>query len=132
MRCVTWFGPAKSATLNLANLPHVRDCTLDDLADDAPHVVVLIDDLTDIVSDLARLLIYSHEVGFHFHVVASGSVSSAGFGTLITGKGEPGDFEVRTAAGETVRFQAAYIAPAEIPQVVAQLSGQHQAAVLAG
>jgi hypothetical protein len=102
----------------------------------APRVVVMIDGLADIVpgGTLARLLNDGHAAGVH--LVASGSVASAGFGTLIQGdKVTSGDFEV-TTGGQVFRFTAATITPAEVNQVVIgampkrEPTRLHQAAVL--
>ena len=85
--------------------------------DHAPRVVVMIDGLADVNcnGNLARLLKDGHAAGVH--LVASGEVSSASFGTLIHGKDEPGYFEV-VSKGEEIRFTAASITPAEVNQVV--------------
>ena len=134
---------------DLARLPHVlsyatdngqADKVMGDLVqrlgrgDPAPRIVILIDGLTDIVpgGNLARLLNDGHAAGVHIvasGLQTSGSVtSSAGFGTLIHGKGDKvtsGDFEVMdNGKGEAVCFTAATVTPAEVGQVVARLTGQ--------
>ena len=92
-------------------------------AEPSPRIVILIDDLADIMrgGNLARLLNDGHVSGVHLvasGLQTSGSVtSSAGFGTLIHGKGAPGYFEVMDR-GAAVRFTAASITPAEVEQVV--------------
>ena len=40
---------------------------------------------------------------------------------MLQAKGQPGDFEAM-ASGEVIRFQAAYISPDEISQVVTGLA----------
>jgi len=113
---------------DLERLPHVLRCEVGSLSrligrqEIAPRVVVLIDDLADI-KPLAQLLERGHAAGVY--IVASGNVSSAGFSTLINGKGEPGDFEVM-ASGQTIRFQAATITPAEVNQVVMRVVPKSQ------
>ena len=86
-------------------------------AERAPRVVVLIDGLTDIApgGNLARLLKEGNAAGVY--VVASGNVSPVGFGTLIRGRSEPGDFEATCNNGDVIRFTSATLAPAEINQV---------------
>jgi DNA segregation ATPase FtsK/SpoIIIE-like protein len=114
---------------DLARLPHVLSYATDGkqaekaivdmwrrLGSDEPNprIVIVIDDLRE-VGELHRLLDEGHAAGVY--VVASGSVSLPGFKTLITGKGESGDFEI-TDGGQAIRFTAATITPAEVEQVV--------------
>jgi hypothetical protein len=108
---------------DLSGLPHAATYTTRDLLlifnrpYPSPHIVVLVDDL--IAADESMTLVSAdwHKSGVH--VVASGSLSSYGFGTVITGNGEPGDFTATTSESkDLIHFQSAYITSAEAELVV--------------
>jgi len=106
---------------DLARLPHVEYFALAKLVrlvsrvEPSPRIVIVIDDLQEIDGDLACLLRDGRVAGVH--IVASGNVSSAGFGVLIHSSGKPGDFETMNG-DEAIHFTAAYMTPAEVEQVV--------------
>lgn len=108
---------------DLAGLPHTRGITPDGIMQrlgsgiSMPRIVVAIDDLSNADDGVTRLLAEGCASGVHVLATCRPGTSSAGYGIVIEAKGEPGDFEV-IAAGEAVRFTAAYITPAEIEQVV--------------
>ena len=107
---------------DLAGLPHAREMTPDDAmqrlghGNSMPRIVVAIDDLEQ-GKCITRLLAEGHESGIHVLATSLTGRSSAGYGLVIKAKGEPGDFEVMES-DEAIHFQAAYISPDEINQVV--------------
>lgn len=108
---------------DLSGLPHSEHYMAADLVRllgrnvIAPRVVILIDGLDTTIglaANLARLLAEGHAAGIH--IVVSGNLSSAGFGTLIKSADEQGYFEA-VKIGDSIRFTAATITPAEVQQI---------------
>ena len=120
---------------DLATLPHLLEPVVTDTTqavktisgldrmigrdDLSPRVVIVIDDLADLspMGSLAQLIKEGHKSGIHVIVSSRQAMTSAGFSSLLMGKGKPGEFEA-AAAGQTIRFEAAYITPAKADQVL--------------